>query len=162
LPRRPCQATPPGNIACDEECEQEDVSNEESKQGDASTDPKKKVQLGILSFYAKKPKKRGRGRPWKVQMVLPLPPTPQPCAKKKKVEETKTGSRKYANYSNPAVAAAWQEALEFYISNGKFQTHRDALLTNQPIIHIPKRTIVRDAAKLLGSNKLANNKFPPA
>ncbi len=115
-----------------------------------------------MSFYTNKPKKRGCGLPRKVQAVPPLPPPPQPCAKKKKVEETKTGSRKYANYSDPAVAAARQEAVEFYISNGKFQTHGDALLTNQPIIHIPKRMIVRDAVKILGSNNQANNKSPPA
>jgi hypothetical protein len=82
--------------------------------------------------------------------------------KKQKVEETKTGCRKRANYSDPAVAAARLEAVEYYVSTGgKIPHPGDDVLTNQPIIHIPKRTIVRDTAKLLGSNKLANNKSPP-
>jgi hypothetical protein len=56
MQRRPPQARP---LSCndDEESEQEDINNEESKQEDVSTDPKKKVQLGIMSFYAKKQKK---------------------------------------------------------------------------------------------------------
>jgi hypothetical protein len=118
-------------------------------------EPKKKVQLGIMSFYKKKAKKHGQGHPWKVD------PPPQP-EKKQKVEEAKTGHwNKYADYSNPAVAAVQQEAVEVYVSTGgKFPTHGDDVLTNQPIIHIPKRRICRDAEKLLCTNKPTNSKSP--
>jgi hypothetical protein len=87
-------------------------------------------------------------------------PPPQP-AKKQKVEEAKTGHQnKYADYSNPAVASARQEAVEFYVSTGEnFPTHGDAVLTNQPIIHSPNRTICRDAKKLLCTNKPTINKL---
>jgi len=123
------------------ESEQEDVS--------VSIEPKKKVQLGIMSFYKKKQKKRGRGRPRKV------PPPPLQPAKKQKVDEPKAGHRiKHHNYSDPAVAAARLESVEFYISTGgKFPT--------QPIINIPKRVIKRDAEKLSHINKQTNNNAPP-
>ncbi len=108
MPRRPPQALPPGNATC---CPGKlfiaTNNDEESEQEDVSTEPKKKRQLGIMSFYEKKPKKGGQGHPWKV-----VPP-PQP-AKKQKVEEAKTGHwNKYSDYSNPAVAATWQEEVEF-------------------------------------------------
>jgi hypothetical protein len=131
-------------------------NHEESKQYESeqeddsvSIEPKKKVQLGIMSFYKKKQKKRGRGRPRKV------PPPPLQPAKKQKVDEPKAGHRiKHHNYSDPAVAAARLESVEFYISTGgKFPT--------QPIINIPKRVIKRDAEKLSHINKQTNNNAPP-
>jgi hypothetical protein len=71
------------------------------------------------------------------------------------VDEPKAGHRiKHHNYSDPAVAAARLEAVEFYISTGgKFPT--------QPIINIPKRVIKRDAEKLSHNNKQTNNNAPP-
>ena len=102
-----------------------------------------------MSFCKKKQKKCGQGCPRKV------PPPPLQPAKKQKVDEPKAGHRnKYHNYSNPAVAAARLEAVEFYISTGgKFPI--------QPIINTPKRVIKRDAEKLSQNNKQTNNKTPP-
>ncbi len=72
-------------------------------------------------------------------------------AKKQKVEEAKTGHQsKYPDYSNPAVAAARQEAVEFYVSiGGKLPTHGDTVPTNEPIMHIPQRLICREAKKTI-------------
>jgi hypothetical protein len=44
------------------------------------------------------------------------------------------------------VAAALQEAVDFYVSTGgNFPTPGDYMLTNHPFINIPKRTIKRHA-----------------
>ena len=65
-------------------------------------------------------------------------PSPPPAKKQKK----------YANYSDPAVAAALQEAVDFYVSTGgNFPTPGDYMLTNHPFINIPKRKIKRHAEK---------------
>jgi hypothetical protein len=156
MSRRLPQSPPHGGAACcpgklnDEESQQD-----ESEQEDISIKPKKKVQKGIMSSYKKKEKKHGQGCPWKVP-----PPPPQP-AKKQEVDKAKTCHQN--NYSDPAVAAARQEAVEFYVSTGgKFPTRGDALLTNQPIINIPKRTIKRDAEKLSHTNKPKENNSTPA
>jgi hypothetical protein len=108
MPRRPPQAPPPGNAACHPgKLIAATNNNEKSEQEDVSMEPIKEVQLGIMSFHEKKPKKHGQGCPQKVA------PLPQPM-KKQKVEEAKTGHwNKYNDYSNPAVAAARPEAEEF-------------------------------------------------
>jgi hypothetical protein len=56
----------------------------------------------------------------------PPPPLPSPPPEKKqKVNKAKTGNqKKYANYSDPAVAAAWQEAVEFYVSRVTYDSER--------------------------------------
>jgi hypothetical protein len=52
------------------------------------------------------------------------------------------------------VAAALQEAVDFYVSTGgNFPTPGDYMLTNHPFINIPKRTIKRHAEKLLHTKK---------
>jgi hypothetical protein len=70
MSRRPPQAPPPG-----------DSNDKESEQEDVSSEAKQKVQKNIMTFFKKKPKTRGRGRPPKETTPLP------PLAKEQKDEE---------------------------------------------------------------------------
>jgi len=87
MSRRSPKALPPGDAACrsgklnDEESEQYESEQEDVN---VSIDPKKKMQLGIMSFYKKKQKKRGQGRPRKVP-----PPPLQPAKKQTRIDWSK-------------------------------------------------------------------------
>jgi hypothetical protein len=151
ISRRPPQAPPPGN-SNDEESEQEDVSSE----------AKQKVQKNIMTFFKKKPKKCGRGHP--PNETTPPPPS----AKKQKDEETGKpakkqnvgDAKKYINYSDPVAAAALKEAANYY-KTGKYLTLEDCMISNKPLISIPRGT-VHLAAKAIQQSNLTNDAKPPA
>jgi hypothetical protein len=64
-PRRFPQAPPSSNAThCPGKLFSAANNDEESEQEYVSTEPKKKVQLGIMSFYEKKPKKHGQECCW--------------------------------------------------------------------------------------------------
>jgi hypothetical protein len=139
MSRRPPQAPPPG-----------DSNNKESEQEDVSSEANQKVQKNIMKFFKKKPKKHGRGCPPKETTPLP------PLAKKQKDEKAGKpakkqnvgNAKKYINYSDPVAAAALKEATNYYYKTGKYLTLEDCMISNKPLVSIPRGT-VRLAAKAI-------------
>jgi hypothetical protein len=132
MSRRPPQALPPG-----------DSSDKESEQEDVNSEAKQKVKKNIITIYKKKPKKRGQGCP-------PKKTTPQlPLAKKQKDEEAGKPAKKqnvgdaekYINYSDPVAAAALKEAANYFYKTGKYLTLEDGMISNKPLISIPKGNV---------------------
>ena len=152
MSRGPPQALPPGN-SNDKESEQEDVSSE----------AKQKVQKNIMTLFKKKLKKHGRGRPPKETTPLP------PLAKKQKDEEAGKpakkqnvgDAKKYINYSDPVAAAALKEVANYYYKTGKYLTLKDCMISNKPLISIPRGTVCL-AAKAIQQSDLTNDTKPPA
>ena len=171
MSRIPPQAPPPCD-SNDEESEQEDSSseppgdsnNEESEQEDVSSEPKQKVQKGIMTFFNKKPKNCGRGCPRKETAPL------QPLAKKQKdgeagkpAKKQNVGdAKKYPKYhSDPEAAAALKEAASYYNETGKYVTLKDGMLSNKPLVSIPRSTVCF-AAKAIQQSDLTNDAKPSA
>jgi hypothetical protein len=152
MSRRPPQALPPG-----------DSNNKESEQEDVSSEAKQKVQKIIMTFFKKKPKKHGRG-------CSPKETTPPPqLAKKQKDEEAGKpakkqhvgDAKKYINYSDPVEASTLKEAANHYYKTGKYLTLEDCMISNKPLISIPRGT-VHLAAKAIQQSNLTNDAKPPA
>jgi hypothetical protein len=152
MSKRPPQALPPGNS-----------NNKESEQEDVSSKAKQNVQKNIMTFFKKKPKKRGQGRP-------PKETTPPPLsAKKQKNEEAGKpakkqnvgDAKKYINYSDPVAAAALKEAANYCYETGKYLTLEDCIISNKPLISIPRGTVCL-SAKAIQQSDLTNDAKPPA
>jgi hypothetical protein len=152
MSRRPPQALPPG-----------DINDKESVQEDVSSEAKQKVHKNIMKFFKKKPKKCGQGCPPKETTPLP------PLTKKQKDEEAGKpakkqnvgDAKKYINYSDPVAAAALKEAANYYYENGKYLTLEDCMISNKPLISIPRGTVCL-AAKAIQQSNLTNDAKPPA
>jgi hypothetical protein len=94
-----------------------------------------------MTFFKKKPKKRGQGCPRKETT------TPPPLANKQQVEEAGklvqkqnvVVAKKYINYSDPVVATALKKAANHYNETGRYPTHEDAILSDQPLLSPPQR-----------------------
>ncbi len=121
------------------------------------------MQKNIMTFFKKKPKKHGQGH-------LPKETTPPPpLAKMQKDEEAGKlakkqnvgDAKKYINYSDPVAAAALKEAASYYYKTGKYLTLEDCMISNKPLISIPRGT-VRLAAKAIQQSNLTNDAKPPA
>jgi hypothetical protein len=121
------------------------------------------VKKNIKTFFKKKPKKHGRGCSPKV--TTPLPPS----AKKQKDEEAGKPAKKqnvgdekkYINYSDPVAATTLKEAANYYYKNGKYLTLEDCMISNKPLISIPRGTVGL-AAKAIQQSNLTNNAKPTA
>ncbi len=116
-----------------------------------------------MTFFKKKPKKRGGGCP-------PKETTPPPLlAKKQKDDEAGKpakkqnvgDAKKYINYSDPVAAAALKEVANYYYETGKYLTLKDCMISNKPLVSIPRGT-VHLAAKAIQQSNLTNNTKPPA
>ncbi len=78
-------------------------------------------------------------------------------AKKQNVRDAK----KYINYSDPVAAVALKEAANYYYKTGKYLTLKDCMISNKPLISIPRGTVCL-AAKAIQQSNLTNDAKPPA
>lgn len=113
--------------------------------------PTKKKKGMITSYFNRKQKQappsppKPRGRPRKQKTAAP--PEDEPPAKKAKGDDETKPGRKYIDYTDPEIQAALNEAVDYFITNNKFQSSTDAELSHQPLMIFSKSTICDYAAR---------------
>ncbi len=117
----------------------------------------------ITTYFKPKPKPavppppKPRGCPWKKKTTAS--PKDQPPAKKAKEAgaDEKPPIQKRVDYSDPAIKAALDEAVDYYIATKKYPTAIEASLSHQPLMIFPK-SMIRDHARM--RNKEATMSAP--
>jgi hypothetical protein len=71
-------------------------------------------------------------------------------------------SKKFINYSDPVVVTTLKEVVNHYNKTGRYLTHEDAMLSDQPLLSLPRGTICLTAAKALQQSVQTNGTKPPA
>ena len=126
---------------CDEDGH-EDQDFKKKKLADNFAVKPSKLQLQQLPSLPK----RGRGRP-------PKPLTLDSTSPTKKLKENNESTEKYGrpskyfDYSDSALAAAMDEAVDYFIRTGKFLTPNDAKLSKNQIPIILSQITIRSLAR---------------
>jgi hypothetical protein len=71
-------------------------------------------------------------------------------------------AKKYINYSDPVVATALKEVVNHYKKTSRYLTIEDAMLSDQPLLSLPRGTVCLAAAKALQQSVQTNGTKPLA
>ncbi len=77
-------------------------------------------------------------------------------------EAERGGCNETHNYSDLVVANALKEAANHYNKTDRYLTHEDAMLSDQPLLSLPRGTVCLVAAKALQQSVQTNGTKPPA